>query len=60
MAKRIVASTSVYELEHVEILRDVHHFIVPVSRQPEIVIEEVSIAEYPADWSAVELGEVTH
>ena len=60
MAKRIVASTSVYELEHVEILRDVHHFIVPVSRQPELVIEEVSIAEYPADRSAVELCEVTH
>ena len=30
MVKRIVASTPVYEFEHVEILRDVHHFIVPV------------------------------
>ena len=59
MTKRIVASTPVYELEHVEIIRDVH-FIVLVSRQPEIVIEEVSIAEYPADWSALKLCEVTH
>ena len=59
MTKRIVASTPVYELEHVEIIRDVH-FIVLVSRQPEIVIEEVSIAEYPADRSAVELCEMTH
>ena len=59
MTKRIVASTPVYELEHVEIIRDVH-FIVPVSRQPKLVIEEVSIAEYPADRSAVELCEVTH
>ena len=59
MVNRIVASTPVYEFEHVEILRDVHHFIVLVFRQPKLVIKEVSIFEFPADWSTLKLCEVT-